>query len=103
MSTSTCCQHLLDPFLALLVRLSHEAGEAEYAQVARLEDLERVDHPDRACDYDQAGGEADERVVEIPLAARSRRHEAQQDRVCSQARRPEIEVRSCPPLRETDA
>ena len=76
--------------------------EAEHAQMARLQDLERVDHPHRGGQHDQAGGADEQRVAEVPVAVRARRHEAREDRERREQRRPQVQVRRGAPLREAD-
>ena len=71
--------------------------------MAGLEDLERVDDPDRGGDHRYAGDRADDRVRGIPLAPGPRRHEAQQQRVGAHQRRPAVEPEDQPALAEADA
>jgi hypothetical protein len=80
-----------------------EAPEPDRLQMAGLEDLQRVDHPHGRGDHDQADAAEEQRALEVPVAARARRHEARKKRVGGHHQRPQVQVRGRPALGEPDA
>ena len=71
--------------------------------MAVLEDLERVDHPHGGADHEQADGGQQQRVLEVPVAARAGRDEAGEQRVAGHHQRPQVQVGGGAALREADA
>src|SRR5262249_4337530 len=71
-------ERALDGLLAIVVR--HGPLEAQRLQVALLENLERVDHPDRGGDHDDPADQREDRVSRVPHAVRPGRGEPRQKR-----------------------
>src|SRR2546421_2175324 len=82
-------QCALDGLLAL--RFLRELPAPEHLEMARLEDLERIDDPNGRGEHDNADAERDQRVVELPVAERPRWLETQQQRVGGEQQCPEVQ------------
>src|SRR5439155_20092522 len=96
--TSARAQNLLDRLFSLVLGFRCKALETQRPEVASLEDLERVNHPDRSGGDRESDTQVDQGVRQIPVAVRPRRDEPHEDRVGGQERCPKMTVGHRPSL-----